>query len=119
LNTLISGAVSSLLTCFLKPKLMGNDSKVSPFNPTNPCNGLLVGLVSITASCNRVEIYSAFCIGIIASFVYIFGCRLFVKLKIDDPVDASQIHLLGGFWGVIAVGIFDKEEGLIYTGNFR
>lgn len=62
---------------------------VSQFNPTNVCGGLLAGLVSLTAPCNNIEIYSALVIGIVGGLWYILGCIIMFKLKIDDPVEAS------------------------------
>lgn len=59
------------------------------YNPVNICNGLLSGLVSITAGCNNVTNYSSVAIGIIGGFIYIASCYLLVKLKIDDPCSAS------------------------------
>ena len=83
------------------------------------CCGLLGGLVSITASCNNVTHWSAIVIGTVGAFVYIFACVFMIKFKIDDPVEASQVHGFCGLWGVIAVGFFDKTTGLINTGDFR
>lgn len=83
------------------------------------CSGALAGLVSVTASCNDIAHWSALIIGFIGSFVYILSCIFMIKFKIDDPVEASQVHGFCGVWGVLAVGIFDRTNGLIYTGNFR
>ena len=41
------------------------------------------------------------------------------KFMIDDPIQASQVHGFVGFWGVLAVGIFDRDTGLIYTGSHK
>ena len=51
-------------------------------------NGILAGLVSITASCNCVEPWAAGIIGILGSLVYSAFCRIMDKFKIDDPLDA-------------------------------
>lgn len=40
------------------------------------------------------------------------------RFKIDDPVDASQIHGFNGIWGAFAVGLVDRDVGLFYTGSF-
>lgn len=82
-------------------------------------NGLLAGHVAITGSCNNVESYSAVIIGILAGFCYILSCRLLFRFKVDDPLHASQIHAFCGLWGLVAVGIFDNDKGLIYTGKFN
>jgi ammonia channel protein AmtB len=89
MNTLLSGSVSALVVFFFKPIIMRNVSPVSNFNPANIVNGLLAGHVSITGSCNNVESYSAIAIGLIAGFWYILSCRLIIRLKVDDPVNAS------------------------------
>jgi ammonium transporter, Amt family len=85
----------------------------------NICNGLLAGLVSVTASCNNIENYSAFVIGLIGGVVYIIATKILEKFKIDDPCCASQMHAFCGMWGCIAVGFFDKDRGVIYTGRFN
>lgn len=88
-------------------------------SPINICNGLIAGLVSITGGCNYVENYSAFIIGGLGGIIYIGASKLLNYLKIDDPCSATQIHGFCGLWGVIAVGFFRKETGLIYTGSFK
>lgn len=77
-------------------------------------NGLLAGCVSITASCGYVEPWAAVVIGILGSVVYSLGCLLLDKLRIDDPLEAFQVHGCSGLWGCLAVAIFHKEKGLIY-----
>jgi ammonium transporter, Amt family len=118
MNTLLSGSVAALVVFFFKPVIMRKVSPVSNFNPANIINGLLSGHVAITGACNNVESYSAIAIGLIAGFWYIFSCRLIVRIKVDDPVNASQIHLFCGIWGVLAIGFFDETHGLINTGDF-
>jgi Amt family ammonium transporter len=75
------------------------------------CNGILAGLVSITAPCGNVEAGSAFAIGLIGAFVYQGASMLLVKLKIDDPVDAIPVHGACGIWGVLAAALFDWGNG--------
>lgn len=119
MNTLLCGSVSALVVFFLKPIILRNVSPVSNFNPANIVNGLLGGNVSITAACNNVETYSALAIGFISGLVYILACRLLIRLKIDDPLNNSHIHLFCGVWGVLAVGLFDQNKGLFITGDFK
>jgi Amt family ammonium transporter len=71
------------------------------------CNGILAGLVSITAPCGNVEAGSAVVIGLIGGLVYQMASMLLRKLKIDDPVDAVPVHGACGIWGVLAAVIFD------------
>ncbi|CAE7224052.1 AMT1-1 [Symbiodinium sp. CCMP2592] len=76
------------------------------------CNGILAGLVSITAGCGNVECGSAFAIGLVGAFVYQGSSMLLQKLKIDDPVDASPVHGFCGIWGVLAAGFLDWGKGI-------
>jgi Amt family ammonium transporter len=71
------------------------------------CNGMLAGLVAITAPCAFVPAPSAVLIGVIAGFLVCISV-LFVdqKLKIDDPVGAFSVHGVNGAWGVISLGLF-------------
>jgi len=73
-------------------------------------NGILAGLVAITAACAVVELEGAFVIGVIAGFVYYGASKLLIKLEIDDVVDASPVHLCCGAWGVIAAGFFATQD---------
>merc|ERR1719420_2466919 len=75
------------------------------------CNGILAGLVSITAGCSNVESGSAVLIGLLGGFVYVGSSTLIRKLKIDDPVDASSVHGSCGMWGCIAAALFDFGAG--------
>ncbi len=79
-------------------------------------NGILAGLVSITAPCNNVSYSSAVIIGAIAGVIVVFAVGLFDRLRIDDPVGAISVHLVNGAWGTLAVGIFDRDSGLL-TGH--
>jgi ammonium transporter, Amt family len=74
---------------------------------TMMCNGMLAGLVAITASCAFVSSASAVLIGAIAG-VLVIEATLFVetKLRIDDPVGAVSVHCVNGMWGILALGLF-------------
>jgi len=81
-------------------------------------NGALAGLVAITAGCDAVSPLGAFCIGIIAAFVIVFGIEFVDKvLKIDDPVGAIGVHGLAGAAGTILTGVFALDGGLVYGGG--
>lgn len=73
-------------------------------------NGVLAGLVSITAGCSTVEPYGAFIIGALASLVYVGSSKLLVRLGIDDVVDAVPVHGFCGAFGVIMAGFFATKE---------
>lgn len=77
-------------------------------------NGILAGLVGITAGCDGVSYLEAVIIGAVAGIIVVFSVSLFDNLKIDDPVGAISVHLVGGVWGTLAVGIF-VEGANIFT----
>ena len=69
-------------------------------------NGILAGLVGITAGADTVHESSAIIIGLIAGAIVVFSILFFDKIKIDDPVGAVSVHGICGIWGTLAVGIF-------------
>lgn len=74
-------------------------------------NGILGGLVGITAGADQMSPMDAIAIGSIAGTLIVFGIACIDKLKLDDPVGAIAVHLFCGVWGTIAVGIFGKLAG--------
>ena len=86
------------------------------------CNGVLGGLVAVTAPCYNISPLSAVIIGAIAGIIIPNSIMFFDKIKIDDPVGAISVHLVCGIWGTLSAGIFAQEayggtSGLIYGGN--
>jgi Amt family ammonium transporter len=73
------------------------------------CNGMLAGLVAITAPCAFVSSWAACLIGAVAGVVVVYSV-IFIerKLKVDDPVGAVSVHGVNGAWGIIAVGLFSN-----------
>jgi len=69
-------------------------------------NGILGGLVAITAGADQMSPTDAILIGGIAGAFIVFAVSLIDKLKLDDPVGAIAVHLVCGIWGTLAVGIF-------------
>lgn len=78
-------------------------------------NGILGGLVSITANCSVVNPWAAFLIGGIGAFVCYGASRLLIMLKIDDPLDAFAVHGACGFWGLLATGLFCTDANAAYA----
>lgn len=78
------------------------------------CNGILGGLVAITANCNAVESWAALVIGICAAPFYIGGQKLLSAFKIDDAIGAFPVHGCCGMWGIIATGFFHLDDGWFY-----
>ncbi len=82
-------------------------------------NGILAGLVGITAGCNGVNYWGAVIIGVIAGVIVVFSVSFFDSIKIDDPVGATSVHLVCGIWGTLAVGLFNTETGLLFGGGIQ
>jgi Amt family ammonium transporter len=101
-NTLIAsitGAISATLWMWLV--------RTKKPDPTMMINGLLAGLVAITAPCAFVNVQCAGLIGVIAGLLAVEGA-FFVerKLRVDDPVGAIAVHGINGAWGCLALGLF-------------
>ncbi len=79
-------------------------------------NGILAGLVAITAGADQMAIWEAFVIGAFAGVIVVFSVLFFDKIRIDDPVGAISVHLVCGIWGTLAVGIFG-DKGLYRGGD--
>ncbi|MCE9600272.1 MAG: ammonium transporter [Spirochaetia bacterium] len=73
-------------------------------------NGCLAGLVAITAPCAWVTLPASLIIGFVAGILVVLAVPLFDKLKIDDPVGATSVHLVNGIWGTLCVGLFASAE---------
>ncbi|MTI32254.1 ammonium transporter [Xanthovirga aplysinae] len=69
-------------------------------------NGILAGLVGITAGADQMGTVDALLIGLIAGILVVLSVVLLDRLKLDDPVGAISVHLICGIWGTLAVGIF-------------
>lgn len=83
-------------------------------------NGVLAGLVAITAGCDMVSPAGSVIIGVISAFAMIYGIEFVDKvLKIDDPVGAIGVHCINGVVGTILTGMFATEGGLFYGGGFK
>ncbi len=96
-----AGSVAAMLLAwilFKKPDL------------TMALNGVLAGLVGITANCNAVQNWEAIVIGAVAGILVVAGIVLLDRLQIDDPVGAWPVHGLCGVWGGIATGIFSEAS---------
>ncbi len=87
-------------------------------------NGILAGLVGITAGCNAVDNWEAVIIGALAGVIVVYSVAFFDQMRIDDPVGAVSVHLVNGVWGTLAVGIFgggnivNQIIGILAIGGF-
>ena len=100
-NTFIAASFGCIAAMFLVWKLWGKP------DPSMTANGMLAGLVAITAPCAFVSPVGAAIIGIVAGLLVV-GSIVFVErvLKVDDPVGAVSVHGMNGLWGLISLGLF-------------
>jgi Amt family ammonium transporter len=99
-NTLLASAtapIATMLTLWSK--------KMKP-DPSMLCNGMLAGLVAITAPCAFVDPWGAAVIGAVAGWLVVESVFFFERHGVDDVVGAVSVHGINGLWGVISVGIF-------------
>jgi Amt family ammonium transporter len=127
-NTLLAGAAGGMSAMIY----MWVFSKAKKPDPGMSVNGLLAGLVAVTAPCAFIDAWAAVIIGTVAGVLVCFATVWLEKAKIDDPVGAVPVHFVNGMWGVLAVGLFAKGNpdtaawngidkpitGLFYGGGF-
>ncbi len=82
-------------------------------------NGALAGLVGITAGTAAVSNFGAIVIGLVAGVIVVFSIVCLERGGIDDPVGAISVHGSAGVWGVLAVGLFATDGGLLYGGGLK
>ncbi|WP_052379802.1 MULTISPECIES: ammonium transporter [unclassified Pseudoalteromonas] len=112
LNTNTAAAFGGLTTLILTWMLMKKP------NVPHILNGVLAGLVSITASCHAVEVYEAAAIGVLGAIIYLYSSHLLDKFEIDDVVGAVPVHGFCGLWGTLAVALFGSNQALGTGLNF-
>jgi Amt family ammonium transporter len=111
-NTAIAGAFGAVSAMFF---MMFRGEKP---DPGMMCNGMLAGLVAITAPCAFVQPWAAMVIGIVAGIVVIIAARFIERRGVDDPVGAVAVHGVNGTFGVLAVGLFaDGQYGAGWNGT--
>jgi Amt family ammonium transporter len=103
-NTMLAGVVASLASM---ATLMLKGLKP---DPTMCCNGMLAGLVAITAPCAFVNPIGASIIGLVAGWLVVEAVFFWERKGIDDPVGAISVHGVNGLWGVISLGLFATGE---------
>ena len=109
LTTNLAAACGGIATMFVTWIKYGKPS----FSLT--LNGVLAGLVGITAGCDAVDAWGAIIIGLVCGIVLVYAIEFIDrKLHIDDPVGASSVHGICGILGTLMTGLFSVSEGLFY-----
>lgn len=105
-TTTLSAATGGLVVSVVDKFLISHTWDVGAL-----CNGILAGLVSITAGCAAVYPWAAVLIGFCGGFVYLLASKTVLHVcKVDDPLDAFAVHGASGFWGVIAAALLAAPE---------
>jgi len=110
-NTFLASAAGAIAT------MVYTYFRYGQIDITMTINGVLAGLVAITAGCNVVDSQSAIIIGLVAGVLVDVAVIFVDRLKIDDPVGAIAVHGVNGFFGTLAVGLFATEGGLFKGGD--
>ncbi|MGB3585948.1 MAG: ammonium transporter [Tunicatimonas sp.] len=97
-----AGAIGALVTALIVVR--SNDLSMV-------LNGILGGLVGITAGADQMGVTDAIVIGLVAGALVVIAVVFFDRMKLDDPVGAISVHLACGIWGTLAVGIFGSLAG--------
>ena len=105
-TTCLAAAAGGISSSFVSNLMYKN------YDLTMFMNGVLGGLVGITAGADQMSPIDSILIGIISGIIIVFGIALIDKLKLDDPVGAIAVHLICGIWGTLAVGIFGSMAGV-------
>ncbi|MGO4770628.1 ammonium transporter [Flavobacterium sp. W22_SRS_FK3] len=114
ITTNLAGAAGALAAMFVAWMIYGKP------DVSMTLNGVLAGLVGVTAGCAAVSPVGALLIGIICGVAVVFSIEFIdKKLKIDDPVGAVSVHGVCGALGTLLVGVFATDGGLMYGGGFE
>ena len=114
ITTTLAGAAGGTTAISLTTVTAANQGKVDILSLGN---GILAGLVSITAGCDSVSAPGSLVIGTIGGLVFVLACGLLDRVQVDDVVSAFPVHGACGAWGVLAVGLFHMDDGLFTTGR--
>ena len=124
LTTTMSGATGGIIAIVATPvkaafyEIFGNNLEAGKPDLSSLINGILGGLVGITASAAYVDIPGAIFIGAISGVVVILGGEILKFMKIDDPVGAIPVHLFCGCWGTVAVS-FSLKGSAVYEKTYN
>ncbi len=111
LNTTLGAGLGTLSAMFFQYFRTGK------WDLTATLNGSLAGLVAITAGCAFVGPWAAIIIGVVAGIILLLWGDMLEKVKIDDAVGASSVHLACGVWGILAIGLFAEPSLTPFAAN--
>jgi ammonium transporter, Amt family len=113
LNTTLGGGIGSLTALFFQYFRTGK------WDLTACLNGSLAGLVAVTGGCAFISPWAALIIGGLAGIFLLLWGDLLEKIKVDDAVGASSVHLACGVWGIVAIGLFAEPSLTPFAANVK
>jgi ammonium transporter, Amt family len=112
-NTTLAGGAAGLSTLFVNYFVHFRLTGKGKYKLVDTMNGVLSGLVAVTAPCCVIEPWAAVIIGSVAGLVYLFMSWALIQVCLDDAVDAIPVHMFNGIWGLMSVGIFASPKYLV------
>ena len=128
-NTTLAAGAAGVSTLFVNYLYMLRTKGVTKYDLVLTMNGVLSGLVAVTAGCALVEPWAAVLIGASAGVVYLVASYGLISCRFDDAVDAIPVHMASGIWGMLCTGMFaaprylemaygrSDHPGFFYSGN--
>merc|ERR1719440_1443731 len=121
-NTLVAPAVGGIVSLAItftihSTSKLPHDDRPARFDLGYSCNAILGALVGITAGCDSTPPEWSCVTGIVAAFVVYYWAKFCRRIQIDDPVDASSVHGACGAYGLLSIGLFHREMGLVTQGQ--
>mmetsp|Transcript_85928 Transcript_85928/g.248127 ORF Transcript_85928/g.248127 Transcript_85928/m.248127 type:complete len:458 (-) Transcript_85928:2-1375(-) len=114
-NTTIAPCIAGPVVFFLRARVF----QPKALDVCGFCNGILAGLVAVTAACATIKPWESAIIGLLAGFIYQGASMLLPRFHVDDVVDAFAVHGANGCWAVLAAGLFgDPAAGIGGNGLF-
>jgi Amt family ammonium transporter len=119
-KTLVAGCAGAVVAMMVNWSLDGKP------DVSMAANGLLAGLVSVTAPVGAIETWAALVIGAVGGVLVVFAVRFFERKGVDDPVGAISVHGVCGTWGTLSIALFAtfddaflgrEDAGLLYGGG--
>ena len=129
-NIVVRAGVTTLLAAAAGGLAAGGTiwAKTGKLDVAMTANGILAGLVAITAGTAALTPFGAVITGAIGGVIVVFSVLFFDRIRIDDPVGAISVHGVVGVWGTLAIGLFARyddaflgrdDAGLFYGGGFE
>ena len=111
LSTTLSAAAGGSAAVSLE-RMLGRSQA---WDVASMCNGILVGLVSVTAGCATMMPWAAIIVGSVGACFYRLASHAVLRHQVDDPLDAFAVHGAGGCWSIIAASFFSVPKYCVYT----